>query len=144
MKRSTTLTTLALVAVLLAGATSSAAMKREFVLEPVGPMAAEMTAIGQVAKVQKFEQFKIRLFADVKDGTGFVVLVQRRDPSIGSAKLIPVGKLEIQLGSGMVNLNTKQHVSKAFPVMGLDRVVIQLKGRTVLEGRVFDLTPTGN
>lgn len=142
MKRHTTLAVFALIGVLLTSASSAAAMKKSFVLEPVGPMAAEMTAIGQVIKVTGIEQFKVRLFADVKDGTGFVVLVQRRNPSIGDAKLIPVGKLEIQLGSGMLDLNTKQHVSKAFPIMGLDRVVIQHKGRTLLEGRVFDLTPT--
>ncbi len=134
------LAVLTLVGSLLAVAPASA-MKYSFVLDqPV--LGMDASGVGQVTSLRGKETFKVRVFADVKDETTFLVLVGRHGANIGDQDgLTPVGKIQMKLGSGLLELDTDAHISPVFPIQGIQRVVIQYKGNTILEGRVFEIGP---
>lgn len=139
MKRHT-IAVLGLIGLLLAAVPASA-MKLTFPLDSPN-IGANATGLGQIASVRGVETFKVRVFADVKEETTFTVLIERHGPSIGGDDgLTAVGKIKMSLGSGILVLDSESHVSPAFPLKGLKRVVVRYKGATILEGKVFDIGP---
>ena len=142
MKRSA-LSALALALLLAAVAPASAAMSQVFALDEtmIGPAAS---GIGKITSVRGHETFELRVFADVKDETTFMVLIQRTGQTPGAAdSLIAVGKIQMKLGSGILVLDTDTDVSPAFPVRGIERVLVQYKGRTILEGVIANTGTAG-
>ena len=86
------------------------------------------------------EYFAVRMFANVRDGAVFTVLV-RRSSSTANTGLYEVGSINMVLRSGILELKKPgDDTSKAFPVRGINGVIVKYRGK-ILARAGFALTP---
>jgi hypothetical protein len=133
MKRATILTlSIAIISVL--ATTPATAGTRTIELEPMMPEIIKAWGMSQVATRGKVQTFRVRVDADLKDGTGIVVSVQLvNTPEL--SLWVDVAKAEMQLGTASVGLGNWKDVSPVFPVGNVLGVRVQYRGNTILQGR---------
>lgn len=78
----------------------------------------------------KYEDFAVRVFAALPDGTMLSVAIVKK------GEMIEIAKLPIELGSGIVRLNNKLHVSPVFPLGGIQEILVFRGKEQVLRGTV--------
>ncbi len=79
------------------------------------------------------EYFRLRVYADLPDGTILPVIVEREVASPDGQDTFTVGTIEIQLGSGQLYLRSDVGYSvQVFPLSGLERVMVEDEGAVFL------------
>lgn len=108
---------------LLAAASAEAGVK-SFELEPTNE-SIKVEGLVRLTTKGSFEKLDLRLFSgDLKDGTILLVSVVRDD----FRQPIPVARMEMVLGSALLQLNNRKDVSAIFPLKGLVEIHVSLPG----------------
>jgi hypothetical protein len=117
--------------VALAASQPAQAGTKKFVLSPVDP-GMKMEGIAALSTRGKIEQFTVRVFADLPDRRdGFIVAI------VKNGEKIDVAKLFLELGSGIVTLDNRMHVSPAFPVAEIEEVLVFQGEKLFLRGYAY-------
>jgi hypothetical protein len=124
--------------VALAASQPAQAGTKKFVLSPVDP-GMKMEGIAALSTRGKIEQFTVRVFADLPDVPGpsadridgLVVAI------VKNGEKIDVAKLFIELGSGIVTLDNRMHVSPVFPVAEIEEVLVFKGTKLLLRGYAY-------
>lgn len=114
--------TLALALALLA--TAAQAGVKAFKLEPMNP-SMEVDGIVKMTTKGSLQKLDLRVFAgELKEGTMLLVSIVRAD----DGGRIDVARIELVLGSALLQLSSRKDVSPVFPFKGLLEVYVSAPG----------------
>jgi len=115
----------ALIAVGLLAAPAAQAGVRGFKLEPMDET-VKVEGLVKMTTKGSLERLDLRVFSGaLRDGTMLTVWVVRADTD---ARRTAVAKIEIVMGSALLQLDNRKHVSAVFPFRGLREFYVSLPG----------------
>jgi hypothetical protein len=115
----------ALIAVGTLAASAAQAGVRGFKLEPMDPR-VKVEGLVKMTTKGSLERLDLRVFSGAfRDGTMFTVSVVRADTD---ARRTTVAKIEIVMGSALLQLDNRKDVSAVFPFRGLREFYVSLPG----------------
>lgn len=122
-KRTLALSMMLIALGLFAAATADAGVKG-FAVEPMDKTFV-VNGVAKMTTQGKLERFGMRLFTgEIKDGTMLRVWAVRADTD----ERVPAAMVEVVLGSTLLQVNNREHITPIFPFKLLREIYIELPG----------------